>query len=370
MVTVFPGGADSCSQLTSDRVVRQVAVSTGDPRMPPSSMAVHRHRDHHRHHHGSSSTFPGQSSEQPMAVIGDRKIRREIANHNERKRMQSINAGFQSLRTLLPQTSSSSADRLSKAAILQHAVEYISYLMHERQQLIELNRQCMAAGVGLSVDAVDTKSFASPLPLVKRRKSSDGDDSSSDDGLKSSLGEVAPMSKGPVVAVPTTVIIRDRLKRRLPSQETTVDCSSTEQVAPSLQQSGGHVKEEMAVSSSDDPMSTHHLVSSSTVTVPPSVSSRTCLSVSRRNLETIVEAIRHLEGESFYSDELSSVQSGGDSDRDSDRDDLSAPPLYAWKNIEPFALLTAAAACSGVPSGPFSLLRSELFQQLSSAKKC
>ena len=32
----------------------------------------------------------------------ERRMRREIANSNERRRMQSINAGFQSLRTLLP----------------------------------------------------------------------------------------------------------------------------------------------------------------------------------------------------------------------------------------------------------------------------
>ena len=32
----------------------------------------------------------------------ERRVRREIANSNERRRMQSINAGFQSLRTLLP----------------------------------------------------------------------------------------------------------------------------------------------------------------------------------------------------------------------------------------------------------------------------
>lgn len=31
-----------------------------------------------------------------------RKIRRQIANNNERRRMQSINAGFESLRTMLP----------------------------------------------------------------------------------------------------------------------------------------------------------------------------------------------------------------------------------------------------------------------------
>lgn len=32
----------------------------------------------------------------------EKRIRREIANSNERRRMQSINAGFQALRTLLP----------------------------------------------------------------------------------------------------------------------------------------------------------------------------------------------------------------------------------------------------------------------------
>ena len=37
-----------------------------------------------------------------MSLNQEKKIRREIANSNERRRMQSINAGFQSLRTLLP----------------------------------------------------------------------------------------------------------------------------------------------------------------------------------------------------------------------------------------------------------------------------
>ncbi|XP_035210676.1 transcription factor AP-4-like, partial [Stegodyphus dumicola] len=32
----------------------------------------------------------------------EKRIRREIANSNERRRMQSINAGFQALRSLLP----------------------------------------------------------------------------------------------------------------------------------------------------------------------------------------------------------------------------------------------------------------------------
>lgn len=32
----------------------------------------------------------------------EKRMRREIANSNERRRMQSINAGFQSLKNLLP----------------------------------------------------------------------------------------------------------------------------------------------------------------------------------------------------------------------------------------------------------------------------
>jgi len=47
----------------------------------------------------------------------ERKVRREIANSNERKRMQSINAGFQSLRLLLPRTGA--VDRLSKVSFMK-----------------------------------------------------------------------------------------------------------------------------------------------------------------------------------------------------------------------------------------------------------
>ena len=51
-------------------------------------------------------------------VWQERKIRREIANSNERRRMQSINAGFQSLRTLLPQHE---GEKLSKVNIFLHS---------------------------------------------------------------------------------------------------------------------------------------------------------------------------------------------------------------------------------------------------------
>lgn len=41
----------------------------------------------------------------------ERKLRREIANSNERRRMQSINSGFQALRLLIPH---SEGEKLSK----------------------------------------------------------------------------------------------------------------------------------------------------------------------------------------------------------------------------------------------------------------
>ncbi|KAK6300722.1 hypothetical protein J4Q44_G00288200 [Coregonus suidteri] len=68
----------------------------------------------------------------------ERRIRREIANSNERRRMQSINAGFQSLKTLLPHTD---GEKLSKAAILQQTSDYIFALEQEKTQLLQQNNQ-------------------------------------------------------------------------------------------------------------------------------------------------------------------------------------------------------------------------------------
>jgi Helix-loop-helix DNA-binding domain len=117
------------------KVVR-VGSSVVDVEARVPSLVTHRHRDYHRHVLDDCSTRSGlpvtveqrlrqsmidavSDEQQTPPLPCERKIRREIANHNERKRMQSINAGFQSLRTLLPRnggssTSSSSADRLSK----------------------------------------------------------------------------------------------------------------------------------------------------------------------------------------------------------------------------------------------------------------
>lgn len=63
----------------------------------------------------SPYAFPSSLANIPLtpetARDQERRIRREIANSNERRRMQSINAGFQSLKTLIPH---SDGEKLSK----------------------------------------------------------------------------------------------------------------------------------------------------------------------------------------------------------------------------------------------------------------
>ncbi len=50
----------------------------------------------------STGTNTGSKSPGTKSNTEDKRMRREIANSNERRRMQSINAGFQSLKVLLP----------------------------------------------------------------------------------------------------------------------------------------------------------------------------------------------------------------------------------------------------------------------------
>ncbi|VDL66588.1 unnamed protein product [Nippostrongylus brasiliensis] len=76
-------------------------------------------------------TSRSASSLSPNSSDPDRRLRRQIANCNERRRMQSINAGFQSLRALLPRKE---GEKLSKAAILQHTADLIQQLQSERSR--------------------------------------------------------------------------------------------------------------------------------------------------------------------------------------------------------------------------------------------
>ena len=66
----------------------------------------------------------------------DRRLRREIHHSNDRKLMQSINAGFQNLRKLLPHHE---GEKLSKAVILEQIAKHISRLRQEKSLLLEKN---------------------------------------------------------------------------------------------------------------------------------------------------------------------------------------------------------------------------------------
>lgn len=85
------------------------------------------------HRHANRPPSRNASSLSPTSTDPDRKLRRQIANCNERRRMQSINAGFQSLRALLPRKE---GEKLSKAAILQQTADLIHHLQNERTRLL------------------------------------------------------------------------------------------------------------------------------------------------------------------------------------------------------------------------------------------
>merc|ERR1719187_2125637 len=87
---------------------------------------------------GSLCRLSGRPVSPKSAMEQEKRIRREIANSNERKRMQSINAGFNALKSLLPHHE---GEKLSKAAILQQTSEYIYQLEQEKTRLLSQNCQ-------------------------------------------------------------------------------------------------------------------------------------------------------------------------------------------------------------------------------------
>ncbi|GFU03904.1 transcription factor AP-4 [Nephila pilipes] len=111
----------------------------------------------------------------------EKRIRREIANSNERRRMQSINAGFQSLRSLLPQRE---GEKLSKAAILQSTADYVYQLEQEKTRLLEQNNQLSRRMLNSPHINHDSDGSCSDSPLPKRKKRDLAD--SVDEGIGSS----------------------------------------------------------------------------------------------------------------------------------------------------------------------------------------
>lgn len=109
----------------------------------------------------------------------EKRIRREIANSNERRRMQSINTGFNSLRTMLPKHD---GEKLSKAAILQHTAEYIDSLEQEKTRLLAQQVQLKRLVTSLLNGTADIKDLADHH-LVKKMKTEHHDTDSADEGI-------------------------------------------------------------------------------------------------------------------------------------------------------------------------------------------
>ncbi|XP_019852682.1 PREDICTED: uncharacterized protein LOC100635737 isoform X2 [Amphimedon queenslandica] len=84
----------------------------------------------------SATTSQDDEDESQKRPPLDKKLRRQIANSNERRRMQSINSGFHTLRMLMPHLQ---GEKLSKASVLQHAAEHIFRLNQDRDRLIQQN---------------------------------------------------------------------------------------------------------------------------------------------------------------------------------------------------------------------------------------
>lgn len=82
--------------------------------------------------HSELNNLTGIANNAAMFIEDDKRKRRAIANSNERRRMQSINAGFQTLKSLIPH---SSGEKLSKACILQRSADFMQFLSNEKDKL-------------------------------------------------------------------------------------------------------------------------------------------------------------------------------------------------------------------------------------------
>lgn len=119
----------------------------------------------------------------------EKRIRREIANSNERRRMQSINAGFNSLKTMLPKHD---GEKLSKAAILQHTAEYIDSLEQEKTRLLSQHHQLKRLISSIVSGQQDVAELAkhSLVKKIKTEHNSEFNSDSSDEGIHCNVSPV------------------------------------------------------------------------------------------------------------------------------------------------------------------------------------
>eukprot|EP00064_Thunnus_orientalis_P020348 superscaffoldBa00005549_g20483 len=241
----------------------------------------------------------------------ERRIRREIANSNERRRMQSINAGFQSLKTLLPHTD---GEKLSKqqfcsylsmywsyvylfsidpyqAAILQQTADYIFALEQEKTQLLAQNNQLKRF----------IQEFSGSSP--KRRRAEEKDEGiGSPDTLEEEKVEEMRSLDGQLHPERLKVITQQVEEEQALIQSQTLlrlqqihaadrQTHSPQVLAPPTPPAPTHHPTVIVPAPTLTQQPHHHVT---VVTMSPSVHTST-VSTSRQNLDTIVQAIQHIE---------------------------------------------------------------------------
>ncbi|KAM6155321.1 transcription factor AP-4 isoform 1-T1 [Rhynchocyon petersi] len=244
----------------------------------------------------------------------ERRIRREIANSNERRRMQSINAGFQSLKTLIPHTD---GEKLSKAAILQQTAEYIFSLEQEKTRLLQQNAQLKRF--------IQELSGSSP----KRRRAEDKDegigspdiweDEKAEDLRREMIELRQQLDKERSVRMMLEEQVRSLEAHMYPEKLKVIAQQvqlqqQQEQVRmlhqEKLEREQQHLRTQLlpppapthhptVIVPAPPPPPSHHI---NVVTMGPS-SVINSVSTSRQNLDTIVQAIQHIEGTQEQEDE-------------------------------------------------------------------
>ncbi|XP_036964640.1 transcription factor AP-4-like isoform X3 [Acanthopagrus latus] len=227
--------------------------------------------------------------------------------------MQSINAGFQSLKTLLPHTD---GEKLSKAAILQQTADYIFALEQEKTQLLAQNNQLKRF----------IQEFSGSSPKRRRAEEKDEGIGSPDtleeekvEELRREMLELrqqldkersARMQMEEQVRSLDTQMSPERMKviTQQVEEEQAILQSQTLLRLQQIHAADRQTHSPQVLAPPTPPAPTHHptvIVPAPTltqhphhhvtvVTMSPSVHTST-VSTSRQNLDTIVQAIQHIE---------------------------------------------------------------------------
>ncbi|XP_058013720.1 transcription factor AP-4 isoform X4 [Ahaetulla prasina] len=203
--------------------------------------------------------------------------------------MQSINAGFQSLKTLIPHTD---GEKLSKAAILQQTAEYIFSLEQEKTRLLQQNAQLKRF----------IQEFSGSSP--KRRRAEDKDegigspdiweDEKAEDLRREMIELRQQLDKERSVRMMLEEQVRSLEAHLYPEKlkviAQQVQLQQQEQLLPAHGPPAPTQHPTVIVPAPPPP--SHHVT---VVTMGPSSVINT-ISTSRQNLDTIVQAIQHIEG--------------------------------------------------------------------------